>query len=274
MTRDYLLSLLPTKTDFRKGFHDLWSSLFDWNLWGILGWHDIRQRYRRSLLGPLWVTMSMAIYVGAIGILWSKLFGISSDDFIPHLCLGILVWTLFTSTINECCTTFETNTHLILQSRKPLFIYILWVIWRNLIIFMHNFVVYIPVMLMFSVDVNANTFWLLLSAPLMLLCITWVSFLLGILSVRYRDVPPIIASILTVLFFLTPVMWKSEQLGRYEQYVYWNPVTHIIELIRAPLLGQALPVQTWIVGGSMASIGWVIAIIFFVRFRNRIPYWL
>src|SRR6185295_7862424 len=77
-----------------------------WPLWGKLGWNDILQRYRRSLLGPLWLTASMAVMVIALGVIYGQIFKIALDEFIPFLCVGLLIWGLISSVLTEAGTLF------------------------------------------------------------------------------------------------------------------------------------------------------------------------
>src|SRR4249920_1897323 len=92
------MSLLASR-DIRDG-------ILLWPLWGRLGWNDILQRYRRSLLGPFWLTASMAIMVVSLGILYAELFNTPINDFLPFLCVGLLVWNLISSFLIEGGTIF------------------------------------------------------------------------------------------------------------------------------------------------------------------------
>src|SRR6478735_4889964 len=85
---------------------DIRDGILLWPLWGRLGWNDILQRYRRSLLGPFWLTASMAIMVVSLGVLYAKLFKTEIQDFLPFLCVGSLVWNYISSVLGEAGTLF------------------------------------------------------------------------------------------------------------------------------------------------------------------------
>src|SRR5262249_37328135 len=55
-------------------WNDIWQGLHKSWFWGALAMQDIRLRYRGSIIGPFWLTLSMAIMIGAMGFLYSKLF--------------------------------------------------------------------------------------------------------------------------------------------------------------------------------------------------------
>lgn len=239
-----------------------------------MGWQDIRQRYRRSVLGPFWLTLSMAILVGALGVLYGKLFGIAIDDYLPFLTLGFLSWGLISGVITEGCVALTAAEPFIKQMRLPFSLHVYRMIWRNLIIFAHNFVVYIAVAVWFEIWPGAAALLLLPGLVLIVLTAIWVGLLLGMICARFRDVPQIAGSVLQVAFFLTPIIWKPELLGSRAGFVQANPFFHFVELVRAPLLGQAPAALTWTVALGVTAGGWFVTFLFFRRFRARIAYWV
>ena len=102
----------------------------------------------------------------------------------------------------------------------------------------------------------------------------WLSLLLGLLSARYRDIPQIITSLAQLLFFITPIFWRPEMLSTNRWIADWNPIFHLIELVRAPLLGNPVPATSWLVALAVTLSGWLFALAFFARYRARIAYWL
>ena len=101
----------------------------------------------------------------------------------------------------------------------------------------------------------------------------WTALLLGLLSARFRDIPYMIASVTQLLFLVTPIMWSADQIGN-KLIVELNPFYHLIEVIRAPLLGAVPPPETWAAVVGVTAAGWVVTLAFFVRFRERIAYWI
>ncbi len=253
--------------DFAEGFRR-------WPLWTRLGWHDIRKRYRRSLLGPFWLTLSMAVLVGSLGLIYGTLFGLDLQDYLPFLAVGLATWTFISSILNEGCTSFIELEPLIKNVRVPMSVHILRILWRNLIIYGHNLAIFVVVAIVFGVlPVAAG---LLAAAGLALLLVNafWIMLLLGMVCARFRDVPPIIASVAQLLFFVTPVMWKPELLGERRWLMALNPFHHLLEVIRAPLLGQIPGWESWAAAVLFALAGGTFTFLCFARFRKRIAYWL
>jgi len=157
------------------------------------------------------------------------------------------------------------------------------VIWRNLIIFLHNAVIYVVVVVVFDVTLNGVVFdvtlngSLLLVIPGLLLLLAnalWSATLLGILSARFRDLPQIIASILQVAFFITPIIWMPEAAHKRPLLIEANPFYHFIELLRAPMLGHAPTLANWSVAIAITLLGWGGTFLFYRRFHGRIAYWV
>jgi len=102
----------------------------------------------------------------------------------------------------------------------------------------------------------------------------WISILLGLVSTRFRDVPPIVGSFLQVLFFMTPIIWPAEMLGHWQALATYNPLFAMVDVVRAPLLGVPTAKTSWIILSAMTILGCAITFAVFARFRSRIAYWI
>ncbi|WP_448207519.1 ABC transporter permease [Azospirillum sp. sgz302134] len=262
------------RSDVAQALDDLVEGVRRWRLWSRLGWHDIRKRYRRSVLGPFWLTLSMAVMVASLGLIYGTLFRLDLEGYLPFLAVGLATWTFVASFLNEGCISFIELEPLIKNVRIPMSVHVLRVLWRNLIIYAHNIVIFAVVALIFGVRPGAGGLLAPLGLLLMVANAGWIMLLLGMICTRFRDVPPIIGSLIQLLFFVTPVMWKPELLGDRRYLMVLNPFHHLIEVIRAPLLGQVPGWENWAAGLLFAVAGWAVTFACFARFRKRIAYWL
>jgi homopolymeric O-antigen transport system permease protein len=239
-----------------------------------MGWYDVRQHYRRSLLGPFWLTLSMAVMVGALGFLYGGLFGHSMQDYLPYLALGLIFWAFMASFMTEGCTVFTAAAPFIHQINAPLSIYPFRLLWKNLIILAHNALVFVVVAAMFGVW--AGVTGLLIVPALMVVCLAGlsISILLGLLTARFRDIPPIVTSLVQILFFVSPILWKPEQVPVRALFVDGNPFFHLLNIVRQPLLGELPSLSSWICSLAITFAALLLAGVCFVRFRSRIPYWV
>ena len=245
-----------------------------WRLWGRLGWNDILQRYRRSLLGPLWLTASMGIMVLALGVVYARILKMALDDFMPFLCVGLLIWSIISSVLTEAGTLFTGAESYIKQIRLPYSVYVCRFMWSKTIIFAHNFVIYLGIVIYFKLQPGGAVLWAMPGFVLILLNGALTSLYVGMVSARFRDVPQLIASIVQIIFFMTPIMWKPELLGSRSVLMTFNPFYHLVEIVRAPLLGQVPSAENYIALGLISMANFVLAAVLFVRFRARISYWV
>jgi ABC-2 type transport system permease protein/lipopolysaccharide transport system permease protein len=253
---------------------DVADGLAAWRLWGRMGWNDILQRYRRSMLGPFWLTASMAIMVIALGVLYSELFNTPIHDFLPFLCIGLLVWNFLATFLNEGGVIFTASESYIKQIRLPYSVYVYRSAWSKLIIFAHNFVIYFGVMIYFQIWPGAVALLAIPGIALIVLNGALVTVSIGILSARFRDIPLLITSVVQIIFFITPIMWKPALLSRRSFIVDMNPFYHMVEIVRAPLLGQLPTSFNYLAVLLVTVINFCVAAAVFTRFRSRIAYWI
>lgn len=262
------------RSQAQRASQDVIDGLSLWRLWGKLGWNDILQRYRRSLLGPLWLTASMAIMVVSLGLVYSKIFKAELHDFIPFLCVGLLIWNYISTVLSESGTLFTGAESYIKQIRLPYSVYVLKFTWSKIIIFAHNFVIYFGVLIYFQVWPGSVALYAIPGFLLVTLNGALASIYLGMMSARFRDIPQIIGSVIQIFFFITPIMWKPELLSEHSHLMTLNPFFHLIEIVRAPLLGQMPSLSNYMAVALITLVNGLIATAFFVRFRSRISYWI
>lgn len=259
----------------RLALRDMKEGLLHWRIWLLLSWQDIRLRYRRSQLGPFWLTISMAITTFSMGILYGHLFKLEIKRYFPHLVAGMITWQLVALLIVDSTSTFIDAENFLKQIKLSYSVFILRVICRSLIVFLHNIVVIIPLFFIFHLPISFHLFMFIPSLFLLSLNAFFFGLILAILGARYRDLAQLIASIIQVIFFLTPIMWDPVTLPtQYQHWVWWNPFAHLIEILRAPLLGSLPTTQSLIFVCTLTVIGASCAVYLLTKVRDRIIYWL
>ncbi len=253
---------------------DLISGISAVRVWGTLSWHDIRQRYRRSILGPFWFTLSTAIMVGVLGALYSTLLQQDVRQYLPFLAIGLVAWQFLATCATEGCNVFISAGYLIKQIRLPLTVHACRQVWRNFVIFLHSLPVVIITLIIFGQWPNENILVLPLGLILLVLNALWVTIVLGILCARYRDILPIVGNFIQIAFFFTPVMWAPNILKERAWIADYNPLYHLIEIIRAPVLGEPTLIVSWIWAVGMVLFGFALAQWMMFRYRDRVAYWL
>ncbi len=255
---------------------DLVGGLLRTDLWGRLGWLDVKRRYRRTLLGPFWTSISLAVYVVSVGIVGAGLWHQNIQEYLPFLVSGMIAWLLVSSIINESCTLLVTGHALFRNVKFDYSILAYALVWRNLIVFFHNLVVYVVIVGVLKPGLIGFT--ALLAIPGVILVGAngvWIALLCGMFCLRYRDVTQIVGSIIQISMLITPIFWPPDSLdgARRLFFVETNPLYHIIDLVRGPLLGEVPGPISYVVVLLITAGGWLLTYRVFSHFRKRIAYW-
>ena len=259
---------------WRLAIDDLVEGLKAHRVWMMLARMDIRQRYRRSVIGPFWITITMVIFILAIGPLYSHLLGIGTKDFIPYLAMGIITWGLISGVILDGAGAFVGAENLVRSVKLPYTVHILRVLQRNLIIFLHNLLAFVPFMVYLGIWPEWRWLAAIPGVALILLAAIPTAFLLGTLSARYRDMQQIIASIVQLLFFMTPIFWKAELLRDRSYFADYNPFQILLEVVRRPIVEGIPPVETYAKIAVLIVFLYLLAAPFFARYRRRLAFWI
>lgn len=244
------------------------------SIWHTLGWLDIKQRYRRSVIGPFWLTISTLIMVAALGLVYSVLFNQPLQAYLPYLAVGLIIWTLISTLILESCDVFIAAESMIKQVKLPFTVHVMRMVWRNLIILLHNVVVLVAVVLFFVKSWNLS----LMTVPLAILVIAanglFLGLILGVFCTRFRDIAPIVVNVTQLTFFITPIFWNAEALTERAWVVKYNPIYHFIEIARLPILSGTVPLISWLVVSVITLVLAILAVVVMRHYHHRIAYWV
>ncbi|MGH9206753.1 MAG: ABC transporter permease, partial [Acidimicrobiales bacterium] len=188
-------------------------------------------------------------------------------------------WNLINAAILEGADVFVANEGLIKQLPTPLSVHVYRLVWRQVILFAHNIIIYAVIAIIYPKPWSWADLSVIPALGLIVLNAVWVSLCFGILATRYRDIGPLLFSIVQLLFLMTPIIWNYDMLlqqgaGRWRAMVELNPLMHYLEIVRAPLLGAPQELRHWVVVVALTAIGWVFAAFAMRQYRARVPYWV
>jgi len=261
-------------TQINQGFADLKISFLSFAQWLYLGTQDIRMRYRRSLIGPWWVTLSTGIMIMILGFLWSNIFHKDIYSFMPFFAIGYVIWQWISLQIIESASGFSQFQAIISQISLPFPVYIFRLSVRHFLVMIHNLVVVALVVLFFG-HLSPGLIFLTIPAFLLIAVnITLLSIVVSIFCTRYQDMTQVIATMVQIIFFFTPILWQPDLLQGHKFLINLNPIFHWIEIIRAPILGYYPTQSNWI--WSICSLIFLSLISAYSlgRYKSRIAYWL
>jgi ABC-2 type transport system permease protein len=164
----------------------------------------------------------------------------------------------------------------------PLSLHVYRLVWRQSLFFLHNLVVYVVMLLVFPQPLGWASLLAFPAFALLAVNGAWVALLFGIVSTRFRDLNPILQSVVQLAFFLTPIVWMYDDLinsanaavAERARLVELNPLMHFVEIVRRPLLGQEQLWHHWVIVLVITVLGWAATMVVLRRFRSRVPYWV
>ena len=265
---------------FRTAWNDLRKGFQQRELWLALGWQDIKQRYRRSTLGPLWITVATGVMALALGLLYSMLFQQDLRQFLPHVAVGLIIWGFIAGCIKEGAEVFIANEGLIKQLPSALSVHVYRLVWKQFLFLLHNLMIWLVLLAIFRPALGWNVLLVVPAMALILLNGVWVSMLFGIISTRFRDVAPLVDSLVQLCFYMTPIVWTTHTLysnhtmSQRAKLAELNPLYHYMEIMRSPLMGIHVDAYHWYVVIGATVIGWGLMLLVMKKARGRVSYWV
>lgn len=246
-----LMRLTPT-----NAFSELTDSLGLWRLWLTMGWTDIKQRYRNSILGPFWLASGLALTIAGMSLLYSQILHISFREFAPYLAAGLMIWTFISSTAIESCHGYVAAEGLIKSLQVPYFVYIFRVVARNFIVLGHNLIVVALIWIVFGKIAHIKPLEALAGLALLLLFSAGMAAMFASIGAIFKDFVQIITQVFQVLIFVTPVFWLTTSISPRSAFLHLNPFYYLMEVVRAPLLGSTPTAFVFMgaVGFTLASL--------------------
>jgi ABC-type polysaccharide/polyol phosphate export permease len=256
------------------GYAELLGGIHYWRVWHLLGINDLRHRYARSKLGQLWLVLSTAAMIGVLTAVYSLLFNQPIKILMPFIGVGLIMWNYLSQVLIECTSIFAQQGNLYRNQKMNFSVSIYSVIYKNTIILAHTLVIVVVLIIALDVPVNWHLLQIVPAFGLTWITMVWFGYLIAMICVRYRDIVQIITTWLTILFFVTPVMWKPDFLPRESHLIIeFNPLAQFLEILRNPILGQPASSHAWLVTSVIALGGGLIFVSVIGHYQRRIIFW-
>lgn len=240
-----------------------------------LAWNDVKARYRKSVLGPLWQTLGNLIAVIGFSFVWASLLEQDLRTFVPSLAIGLIIWQLVAGAIGEGANTFAGESQIIRNVAMPLWFFVVRALGRQVINFLHNIILIIGIVLYYKLSVTQADLWLSFAGVIFTIAnLTWIMFVLGVLGARFKDIEYAINSILPILFFISPVLFRPDRLTVNQEIIWLNPLSYFIEAVRAPILGDAVSTNVYLILVSMLALGNILSYWLYHTRAKRVAFWV
>lgn len=254
---------------------DVSEGLRRWRLWTFLAADAVRNQYRRTVLGPWWLTLQSAAVVLGLALLFGSIFRRPLEDFLPYVTTGYLLFLLLSGLVRRGGDVMLEARDSIRSNRQPLSGLVLQGVAHEAVLFAHYSVMFLPLALLGWLAVDWQ---LLLVVPVLAAVLVngvALGLWLGPMVARFRDLQPLIAAVLQMLIFFTPVFWRLDDVTDDVRtaVTVWNPFAHAVEAFRATLLGGSVAAELLALA-VVTALNVTIAAAVFARTRSQLPYWI
>lgn len=236
---------------------------------------EIKLKYRLTFLGPIWISINSFIIIAALGYIWSHILSIPGSYYYTYLASGFTFWWFFNSTVSDSIDLFKKNKNLILNDNQSFNFIILKIIFTNLIIYLHSiFFVIIILFAYLNIILSIKLHLYFLGLVINFFVLFQVSKIISYLTTRYRDLANIISNLMTLMFFVTPIVWTTSSAKARTGIYEYNPIYHLIEIIRQPLLGVAPTVTNYTYVFILLCLLFTFSSLILDRYTKRITFWI
>lgn len=243
-------------------------------LWVNLALEDLRDRYRRTMFGMLWVVISFVVFVVVKVAVFGQLASASTSEFALYVTIGFGLWNYINSMVIDGCSAYLQARPWILGTAIPYPVFILQAIYRNAMVFCMILVVMTIGLAWKPTPWAAAMLWALPALLAYLLTSVWLTCLLAPLCARFRDLHHAIQTFMRLLFFATPILWMPSSNGRLAEIAHWNPAAHFVAVVRDPLLYNSVPWDSWGVVLAINLFGFPLGFLAYSRSRPNVIFWI
>lgn len=211
---------------------------------------DFKLRYQGSILGYLWALLRPLMMFAILYVVFAKLLRLGGD--IPHypvyLLCGTTMWSFFTECTQQGIQAMVNRGDLIRKICFPKYIVVVSATWTAVI----NMFINLVVVLLFAFinGVTPNWTWFLVPFSILELYLLslGISFLLGAINVKYRDITSIWDVIIQALFYAIPIIYPISMIASSSvvaaKVILLNPLSQAIQDIRHNLITPET-ITTW-----------------------------
>lgn len=261
-------------TSTQRAAQDLLTGLRSPRIWLLLAWQDLEAKYRRTILGTFWQTLTMAAYIAGLAVVFSTLRQRNMENFILYLAAGFTGFSLITGFLTGGVGAFHRGEALLKAYDLPASLHVFRTVSNEFILFGHSLAIMAAVWIYTESPPTLYTLLLLPASALMFVLGIGVVLCMGLLGARFRDVSPATTTVTSFMFLVTPIFWLREDLGDRVWVVDYNPLYHATNLIRRPLMGEAPDPINWYVCAGLAAASLILGVAGFLRHRRQLVYWL
>lgn len=241
---------------------------------------DLKVRYRRSMIGFVWTMLQPLLTMLVLRTVFSSLFQAKSTE-VPYnyavfVLAGLLFWNFFSQSIVSSMNSLRGNAGLLQKLPVPTIVFPLATVLSGLVNLVLALVPLFLILLITGHPLRPSLFFLPVSILVVALFTLGAGLLLAPLSVFFSDVVELVGMVLTLLMYLTPVIYPKDIVpADWRWVVRFNPIRSILEVFRDPIYqGEIPPLSHLGVAVGVAVLALVVGGVVFTRTSDRIPFYV
>lgn len=244
-------------------------------VWLSFAWDETLSRYHRSALGVLWIILGYAVFVLGVSFFFGSFARMGVGPFTIYVALGYATFLFLIANVIDGCMVFSGSKSWIKSSTLPYSVYVYKSLFRALFPFAMQMTVAAAAIIYWQLPINLTAFLVIPALVLFVLNGIAIQYLVGLLAARFRDISHLVNTVSRILIFTTPILWVREERGGVIRLVAdLNPLTHYIEIFRAPLMGAPTRPLSWCIVLALTVLVWLMAAVAAARMRQRLPFWV
>jgi ABC-2 type transport system permease protein len=237
---------------------------------------ELKVRYRRSAIGFLWTMLQPLLMMLVFYTVFNNLFRTDLPNYPIYALAGILFWNFFSQGIVASMNSLRGSAHLLQKVPVPKAVFPLATVISGVVNLLFALVPMLLLLLVKQHGLSPALLFLPISILLAALFTLGAGLLLSPLAVFFSDVVELIGVLLTVLFYLTPVIYPMKILPENVRWVVrFNPARSILEVFRDPIqYGKIPPLEHLTVCVVIAALALAVGAFSFRRSSDRIPFYV
>lgn len=203
---------------------------------------EIRGKYKNSILGVLWSFLNPLLQLLIYAIIFPLILRSTQEYYVIFLCVALIPWTFFTSTVSQSSFTIIGNSNIIKKVYFPREILPISIVTSNAVNFIISTIIILIFLMFFGLGITKYIIFYPFILLIQYILLLGISFVLSSITVYFRDLEHIIGIILMALFYATPIVYSLDSLPEsYKFIMKLNPMSHIIEGYRSIFYYQQMP---------------------------------
>jgi ABC-2 type transport system permease protein len=237
---------------------------------------DIKVRYKRSIIGFIWVMLNPLLTMIILYVVFSELFKVTTQNYIAYLLSGIVLWNLYSQSTSTAIISFLGNGSLIKKIYLPKAIFPLSILMSATLHFLFSLIPLFVILFITETKISPNSYLLPIVILMLLFFSYGITLITSTLTVFFHDTRYVYEVLLLAWMYITPIFYPESIIPeRFSFILKINPLYYFLTLFRHSLyMDDPYVLEKLIYGLFLSILSFIIGWLFYSRFKDKIVYYL